>query len=225
MPDNVSVERRQLLELFGAEIELTDGARAATARSREPRSLRRTRRTTCRTSTAIRPTRAPTTRRPVPRSSRTARRWTSSWRASGTGGTLMGVGRRLQGAQPERSRSSRPSRTPRTGPGAAQPRPRLHPADPRPGHAGSQDRGPLGRRAEAHARADRERGHLRRAVQRRGGPRGPPSRRARWSVVPSSCCWPTGAGSTSRPACAERSSRRGRRRDSRSRHVVTRADG
>lgn len=26
MPDNVSVERRQLLELFGAEIELTDGA-------------------------------------------------------------------------------------------------------------------------------------------------------------------------------------------------------
>src|SRR5215211_2264077 len=27
MPENVSVERRQLLEAFGAEVELTDGAR------------------------------------------------------------------------------------------------------------------------------------------------------------------------------------------------------
>src|SRR3954451_5094907 len=29
MPDNVSVERRQLLELFGAEVELTDGAQGS----------------------------------------------------------------------------------------------------------------------------------------------------------------------------------------------------
>ncbi len=41
MPDNVTVERRQLAELFGAEIVDSPGARAPTGRSRWRKRARR----------------------------------------------------------------------------------------------------------------------------------------------------------------------------------------
>ena len=80
MPENVSVERRQLLEIFGAEITLSpaeEGSNGAIRRGAGDRRRRaRLRRSS--TSTATPRTRSRTTRAPVPRSGATAPRSTCS---------------------------------------------------------------------------------------------------------------------------------------------------
>ena len=75
MPDNVTEERTQLLRMYGAEIVYSEGAKGsngavemALEMSVGPAA------TTCPTSTATRPTRAPTTRAPRSRSSRSSTR-------------------------------------------------------------------------------------------------------------------------------------------------------
>ena len=80
MPENVSVERRQLLEIFGAEITLV--ARRGGQQRRDPHGRedrgRRARATCSCSSTATRRTRSRTTRAPAPRSCATAPRSTCS---------------------------------------------------------------------------------------------------------------------------------------------------
>jgi cysteine synthase B len=95
MPDNVTPERTQLLQMYGAEIVYSpgdQGSNGAVAMALE--MARPTPRTTCLPVRQPRPTRARTTtaRRRDPRGAR--RDQPRSWPASGTGGTLMGNGRR-----------------------------------------------------------------------------------------------------------------------------------
>ena len=98
MPDNVTPERTQLLKMYGADIVYSRGLeglqRRGRAGARDGRG--RSPRTTCRTSTATRRTRARTTRARRPRSSRSSTRSAAFVAGLGTGGTLMGNGRRLR---------------------------------------------------------------------------------------------------------------------------------
>ena len=84
MPENVSVERRQLLEIFGAEITLV--ARRGGQQRRDPHGRedrgRRARATCSSSSTATPRTRSRTTKAPAPRSCATAPRSTCSSPAS-----------------------------------------------------------------------------------------------------------------------------------------------
>ena len=166
MPDNVSVERRQLLELFGAEIELTDGApgsNGSIARAQElakdPRyHLLVPVREPGQPARPLRDDRARDHRGP-------ARRWTSSWRAWDG---RHADGRRASGCK---------EHNPNVQIVAAEP----HPEDQVSGLR-SLDHGFIPpildldmldrkivvrarRRAEVHARAGAPRGHLRRAVR------------------------------------------------------------
>ena len=88
MPDNVTNERRQMAALFGAEVIDSPGRARLERRDRPGQAPRRARTSgsSCRTSTATRRTRGPTTRRPARRSSPTARRSTSSSPGSGRAG-------------------------------------------------------------------------------------------------------------------------------------------
>ena len=97
MPTNVSVERRQLLELWGAEIIESPGPRAPTARCAWPGAWpRSTPSGSSSTSTPTRPTPRRTTRGPGPRSCATAPAITHFVAGLGTSGTLLGVGRFLR---------------------------------------------------------------------------------------------------------------------------------
>ena len=98
MPDNVTPERTQLLQMYGAEIVYSPGDQGSNgAVAHGARDGRRpTPRTTCPTSTATRRTRAPTTTARRPRSSRSSTRSAAFVAGLGTGGTLMGNGRRLR---------------------------------------------------------------------------------------------------------------------------------
>ena len=82
MPENVSVERRQPLEVWGAEIILTPGEEgsngASAGPSRWPTSTPSGRSST---STPTRPTPGRTTRAPAPRSGATVPRSPTSWPA------------------------------------------------------------------------------------------------------------------------------------------------
>ena len=103
MPDNVTEERTQLLTMYGAEIVYSRGRQGLQRRRRDGARAwpRRPRLTTCPTSTATRPTRSPTTTAPRSRSSKSSTRSPPSSRGLGTGGTLMGNGRRLKEDDPE----------------------------------------------------------------------------------------------------------------------------
>ena len=76
MPDNVTPERTQLLQMYGAEIVYSPGRQGLQRRGRDGAGdgRGRRRRTTCPTSTATRPTRSPTTTARRRRSSRSSTR-------------------------------------------------------------------------------------------------------------------------------------------------------
>ena len=79
MPETMSVERRQLMKAYGAELVLTEGAPSPSPRSSPPRS----RAASSPASSSTPPTPRRTARPPAPRSMRTpTARWTSSSRAS-----------------------------------------------------------------------------------------------------------------------------------------------
>ena len=103
VPDNVTMERRQLLALFGAEVIDSPGhlgSNGAVALAKhlvaEGRPLRHALPVRQRGQSA-----GPRGDHRPRRSSPTAPRSTPSWPASGTGGTLMGVGRRLRRHNPD----------------------------------------------------------------------------------------------------------------------------
>ena len=83
MPDNVTEERTQLLKMYGAEIVYSEGRQGLQRRGRGGAGDgRRTRASTCPTSTATRPTRSPTTTAPRSRSSTSSTRSPPSSAAS-----------------------------------------------------------------------------------------------------------------------------------------------
>ena len=101
MPDNVTEERTQLLTMYGAEIVYSPGQQGSNGAVAMAREISGRRPAVCvPTSTATRPTRTPIT---TARRSRSWRSWTrcSAFVAGlGTGGTLMGNGRRLKEHDP-----------------------------------------------------------------------------------------------------------------------------
>ena len=84
MPETMSVERRNLLKAYGAELVLTEGAKGMKGAIERPASWRPKRPTASSpASSPTRPTPPPTTPLPAPRSGRIpTARWISSWRAS-----------------------------------------------------------------------------------------------------------------------------------------------
>ena len=82
MPDNVTEERTQLLRMYGAEIVYSEGAKGSNGAVEVALEMAKDPATTCPTSTATRPTRAPTTRAPRWRSSKSSTRWPPSSAAS-----------------------------------------------------------------------------------------------------------------------------------------------
>ena len=82
MPDNVTEERTQLLEMYGAEIVYSEGAKGSNGAVEVALEMAEDPATTCPTSTATRPTRAPTTTAPRSRSSRSSTRSPPSSAAS-----------------------------------------------------------------------------------------------------------------------------------------------
>ena len=202
MPENVSIERRQLLEIFGAEITLEPG-RGGQQR-RDPPGRRRSSPTspaTCSsTSTATRPTRSRTTRAPGPEIWRDCPEVDVFVAGLGTSGTLMGVGRYLKEQKPE-------VRVVAVEPPAGELVQGLRNLDdgfvPPIFTPDVLDRKLIVRPRESIEwtrrlldECGRVRRHLvRRGDRRRGEGRGDDGRRAR-----SSRCCPTAAGSTSRPA-------------------------
>ena len=102
MPDNVTEERTQLLQMYGAEIVYSEGAKGSNGAVEVALEMaERPAATTCPTSTATRPTRAPTTTAPRPEILEELDEVTAFVGGLGTGGTLMGNGRRLKEDNPE----------------------------------------------------------------------------------------------------------------------------
>ena len=101
MPENVSVERRQLLELFGAEIELTDGAQGSNGSIARAQELAR------RSQRYHMPYQYGNPANPRAHYETTAPEIIADLpdvdvfvAGLGTGGTLMGIGRRLKEHNP-----------------------------------------------------------------------------------------------------------------------------
>ena len=111
MPENVSIERRQLLEIFGAEITLSPGEEGSNGAIRLAEKIAADE-PELRVPLPVRQPREPARalRGHRPRDPRaTARRSTCSSPALGTSGTLMGVGKYLKQRQARTCRSSRSS--------------------------------------------------------------------------------------------------------------------
>ena len=169
MPTNVSVERRQLLEVWGAEIIESPGPRGRTAPSAWPSAWpRSTPSGSSSTSTATRPTPGRTTRGPGPRSCATAPRSPTSWPASARRARCSASVASCREAR-RRADLGRRAAGGRDGRRAAQPRRRLHPAHlrgaGRRGAARPQDHGAAPRVDRMDPAADRGRG-LRRHLDR-----------------------------------------------------------
>ena len=142
LPENVSIERRQLLELYGAGLEFTPGELGSNGAIRRARQLLDAhperfympyQYANPANPGAHYATTAPEILRDLPEI-------THFVAGLGTGGTLTGTGRRLKEEKPDAPRRRRA--------GPAQPRRRLHPAGARPHGARSQDPGHVGRRAD-----------------------------------------------------------------------------
>ena len=101
MPDNVTEERTQLLRCTGRRSSTPRAPRAPTARSRWRWRWPRTRATTCPTSTATRPTRCAHYNGTAVEILEELDEVAAFVGGLGTGGTLMGNGRRLKEANPE----------------------------------------------------------------------------------------------------------------------------
>ena len=100
MPENVTPERRQLLELYGAEIVSTDGEFGSNGAVEVARRLAAENGLHMPFQYGNPANPGPTMRAPARRSSATAPRSTSSWRPRHRG-TLMGASQRLKEHRPE----------------------------------------------------------------------------------------------------------------------------
>ena len=102
MPDNVTEERTQLLRMYGAEIVYSEGAKGSNGAVEVALEMAdRTRATTCPTSTATRPTRCAHYNGTAVEILEELDEVAAFVGGLGTGGTLMGNGRRLKEANPE----------------------------------------------------------------------------------------------------------------------------
>ena len=133
MPENVSIERRQLLEIFGAEIVLSPADEGSNG------AIRLSEKLGADDPSLVRLFQYGNPANPLAHYERTG---PEIWRdcpevdvfvaGLGTSGTLMGVGRYLKEQKPSVQIVAVEPPVGRAGPGAAQPRRRLRPADLRP---------------------------------------------------------------------------------------------
>ena len=177
MPDNVTEERTQLLRMYGAEIVYSEGAKGsngavevALEMAEEPGYYM--------------PYQYGNEANPLAHYNGTAveildelDEVTAFVGGLGTGGTLMGNGRRLKEANPETLIVAAEPMQGELVDGPALPRRRLHPADHRPLDPRPQDHGLQPRRDHLDQETARRGGRLRRRLRRRDRRDRPPHRR------------------------------------------------
>ena len=171
MPDNVTAERTQLLKMYGAEIVYSEGAKGSNGAVEVALEM-------AEDSRYYMPYQYGNEANPLAHYNGTAveileelDEVTAFVGGLGTGGTLMGNGRRLKEARPRDADRRRRADAGRAGPGPALARRRLHPADHRPLDARPQDHGLQPRRDRLDQQAARRGGRLRRRLLRRDRPR------------------------------------------------------
>ena len=169
MPDNVTEERTQLLRMYGAEIVYSEGAKGSNGAVELALEMAEA------DASYYMPYQYGNEANPRAHYDGTAPEILEELDevaafvgGLGTGGTLMGNGRRLKEEDPETQDRRRRADAGRAGPGPALARRRLHPADHRPLAARPQDHGLQPRRD----RLDQEAARARRA----SSPASPPAR-------------------------------------------------
>ena len=168
MPDNVTEERTQLLQMYGAEIVYSEGAKGSNGAVEVALEMAEA------DASYYMPYQYGNEANPRAHYDGTAveildelDEVTAFVGGLGTGGTLMGNGRRLKEDEPGDQDRRRRADAGRAGPGPALARRRLHPADHRPLPARPQDHGLQPRRDRLDAQAAARGGHLRRRLRRR----------------------------------------------------------
>ena len=201
MPDNVTEERTQLLRMYGAEIVYSEGAKGSNGAVELALEMAEA------DPSYYMPYQYGNEANPRAHYDGTAVEILEELDevaafvgGLGTGGTLMGNGRRLKEDEPGDEDRRRRADAGRAGPGPALARRRLHPADHRPHPARPQDHGLQPRRDHLDPAAAARGGHLRRRLLGRDRLRRRPDRRASSTRATSSSSSPTTAGSTSPPA-------------------------